>query len=234
MKDSYLYHYTTIQALGGILLGNPNKLTFLASVASSMNDPTEVLDGYNILLKEKFKDKIKEALKAKLIGRSGDSLFLISFSRVPDSLSMWICYADGGAGVCLKLRRSFISRGMPSGTLLDVLYYDDEKKKRREQISPDNPSFEENVSSFVFSCKCDHYSYEKETRFCVVKDENDPPETKKRLRGDGIIKYVVVSFPMDALSQIIVGPKASRSIVNAIKDICGSNISVNKTRLPFR
>ena len=126
-------HYSSIYSFEKMIQnitkrGNDYYLTFWASSIYAMNDPSEFIYGYNLLIKDILPSiekelRIKEdRLKLsqlwrqiegvnntmewdkKLIGaiyESHQSPFIISFSREKDFLPMWNTYSDKGKGVCL-------------------------------------------------------------------------------------------------------------------------------------
>lgn len=235
----FLYHYTSLQALNGIIPYNASKLVLHASVASSMNDPTEVQNGYDCLLKGFPSNGINESLKQKLIQQGRSSLFITSFSSNSDSLPLWISYAENGTGICLKFRRDVIEDAIKgTGNLMDVVYSNEDKNNNRKEILEKNRINRidsEQINMYIFSCKNSIYSFEKEIRCCFVVD-SDSPLIKKRLRSDGVISYYVFRLPFIALSQIIIGPKASKQTIQLIREYLPNsmNVKILQSKIPYR
>jgi len=103
----YLWHYTSIEALTGIL---KNKALWLFHY-SGMNDPIEILHGKK-LIQETILDIIKQKDTTHDTAKSLSSLqsifqltnsFLFSMIEQGDDLSFWRWYGNDGAGVSIKL-----------------------------------------------------------------------------------------------------------------------------------
>jgi hypothetical protein len=118
--SAYLYHYTSIDGLVGILGGQSNgikRATLWATHCSFVNDRKELQYGHEVFTRQ-LKD-VKAAVQARrhsgfpkpqyLHAFSDDLLqamgnledtYLISFSGIVDDLSQWRAYCRGG-GVCI-------------------------------------------------------------------------------------------------------------------------------------
>lgn len=132
-KNRYVYHYTSLETLFAILGNYKNKddkdrLVFRASNIFRVNDPSEMVLGYDVVksylnlfeieknipehlrLSEVYKDKEYEnkckddylnKIKRNIID-IGSVPYVISFSGKRDYLPMWSMYGNQGKGVCLK------------------------------------------------------------------------------------------------------------------------------------
>ena len=130
-KYKYIYHYTSFDALFAILhnyrIEEKDCFVFRASSIYNVNDPMEMISGYNAIKKfiqeyeeekkiphhlrltEVFENKeYEEICKSDyLAGKNGRLTighvpYVISFSARRDYLPMWNLYGKNGMGVCLK------------------------------------------------------------------------------------------------------------------------------------
>lgn len=104
--DRYVYHYTSLEALSGIINKN---LCFWATKYDHLNDPSEqiwaefqVLESIKRL--ERYKDDSYQNIKEWLAKES----YIISFCKKPDDRNMWRLYCNDGTGVCLVLDRKVL------------------------------------------------------------------------------------------------------------------------------
>lgn len=137
IRQKFVYHYTSIETLFAILEGyrkskESNVLTLRASNIYRVNDPKEMVMGYDVLKKwirryedsqcipvsirlsevyqnEEYEAKCKsdylQTRNADFI-EVGEVPYVISFSFRHDYLPMWGLYGDKGKGVCLKFALS--------------------------------------------------------------------------------------------------------------------------------
>ena len=122
-----IYHYTTLQTLNNLLNNYNNSndkrnFIFWASSVYTMNDETEMLYGWDVVLNNlklyenensvpietrlsSYMERIKESSISEIIMQhfyhEEKTPFAISFSEVRDSLTMWHMYGGHGNGVCL-------------------------------------------------------------------------------------------------------------------------------------
>ena len=161
MKEK-VYHYTSVDAFLSMLdqMDKNNKesskhmLTFWASNAFYMNDPSEMISIYDkytkVLPKIEKKLKIKDnpfsmiqfntsngVEMEKIIKSIFMSLykysFVVSFSKQRDTIPMWVQYGGMGDGLCLvfdskKIRDFLYDEYMKSDMLNDVIYHLDRGK----------------------------------------------------------------------------------------------------------
>ena len=130
MNSNLVFHYTSINALKSLIESieiskEKDCLLFRASNILFMNDPNEFVYGRKIFLKtiveieDKLDIKNKYRLSSKWIGKTPEEEkvkeaeymrylqkikeipYVLSLSKLEDSLPMWLNYGDGGKGVCL-------------------------------------------------------------------------------------------------------------------------------------
>lgn len=104
--DDYVYHYTSLEALNGII---KNDICLWATRYDHLNDPHEqiwakgtVLD-YCLTLPE-TKDLSKEHLQKWFAKYS----YILSLCDLPDYRNMWRLYCNDGAGACLTFDSSIL------------------------------------------------------------------------------------------------------------------------------
>ena len=114
-------HYTTLKVLLSLLRNaEDKKLTFWASSIYSMNDPTEFMYGYDICMDilQKVEKRLKVSDKLKVsklwmdihddssndwkeilihsLYENNECPFVVSFSKLKDSLPLWKMYGNNG------------------------------------------------------------------------------------------------------------------------------------------
>ncbi len=121
-NNKYLYHYTSAKTLCYIFkakqIGNSidssdskldwSHLVFLGTDISMLNDRYEYKELTRLSKKMKeyvFIDDIDKAIMG--------IPFVMSFSSLPNSLSMWRQYADNGMGVCLQFDKEALDEMIP-------------------------------------------------------------------------------------------------------------------------
>ena len=114
----YVYHYTSLEALVGILkkeefkdsAGKPNSknaLVFWGSRYDCMNDPQDYLFASQIVLPKIMKSLEQREDIAEDLKENNDAYpYIVSFSENEDDESMWIHY---NAEVCLKIDTQYLS-----------------------------------------------------------------------------------------------------------------------------
>lgn len=164
------YHYTTVKSLCDMLNtchkeGN-NALTFWASSAYTMNDPTEMGYAYHQIIKKirEYEEKHNISKEKRIfeymadVKRSRNANFdenfyishiystcktpyLISFSENRDDMPMWQMYGDKGKGICLGFEEPKVEKSQRD-FFSDVIYigkeYEDSITSRLIDICIEN------------------------------------------------------------------------------------------------
>ena len=121
MTGELLYHYTSIESLHKILLGDGENIVLRATHANFMNDPDE-FEFVNKIITEtlheyELEHQISEKKSDVLFGRGGifgsfaylpGEPFILSLSEHQDDLSMWRAYGHDGNGVCIGLDKEML------------------------------------------------------------------------------------------------------------------------------
>lgn len=133
-------HYTTLEVLLSLLRNaEDKKLTFWASSIYSMNNPTEFMYGYDICMDilQKVEKRLKVSDKLKVsklwmdihddssndwkeiliqsLYENNECPFVVSFSKLKDSLPLWKMYGNNGYGVCLVFSEYLVKPFNPNG-----------------------------------------------------------------------------------------------------------------------
>jgi len=134
----FLYHYTSLQGLLGIL----SSRTLWASSIFYLNDTTEYLGALaiaEILQDRKAKEQPRDRFYKFLCGKKGFSLvwtlggppFVASFSEKPDVLSQWRAYTHGSAGVSVGFQtKNLLARARTQEFRLVKCIYDRQVQQR--------------------------------------------------------------------------------------------------------
>ena len=129
----YIYHYTTIKALYGIM---KNK-EFWWGNTSSMNDRNERLEFIGRItgaVREDFgpSEKCDEFCRHIEAEASTDFPFAMCFSTQAEDASQWERYADRAQGVCLKINSEvFASLLEGCNVVFNNVYYDFDVRNHR-------------------------------------------------------------------------------------------------------
>lgn len=112
-NHNMLYHYTSLNALRGIL---ENKELWLGNVLS-MNDASECsnfIDRLSNNIKKdlgiEYEKDIKTFIQKIRTGVKEDAPFVACFSKLDDNAAQWERYADGAKGVCIGFDRALFER----------------------------------------------------------------------------------------------------------------------------
>ena len=127
-------HYTTLEVLLSLLRNaEDKKLTFWASSIYSMNDPTEFMYGYDICMDilQKVEKRLKvsklwmdihddssndwKEILIQSLYENNECPFVVSFSKLKDSLPLWKMYGNNGYGVCLVFSEYLVKPFNPNG-----------------------------------------------------------------------------------------------------------------------
>ena len=186
-RTRYVYHYTSIETLFAILgnyrnTGEKDQLVFRASNIFRVNDPSEMVSGYDIVKsylynyeieknipeelrlsevyinienENKCKDDYLNTIRGNYID-IGSVPYVISFSGKRDYLPMWSMYGNQGKGVCLKFDVYDIINNMIFPLITGFVSYD--KKTCYKKLS--------SIISFLYDGYLDSWK-EKEEKLTI-------------------------------------------------------------------
>lgn len=128
--DISLYHYTTFQALEGIL---KNKEIWLGNL-KYMNDRAEMkyffqrLQATIIEDLPEYEDTTKKLFEEKTAKLEGKTAFAFSLSRLNDDAAQWDRYSNGGRGICIRFSASKLQNVIKDKAALQPVFYDESLK----------------------------------------------------------------------------------------------------------
>ena len=203
-RTRYVYHYTSLETLFAILgnyrnRGDKDRLVFRASNIFRLNDPSEMVSGYDIVksylylfeieknipehlrLSEVYNDienenKCKYDYLNKIKGNNieiGSIPYVISFSGKRDYLPMWSMYGNQGKGVCLRFDVNDIINNMIFPLITGFVSYD--KKTCYKNIS--------SIISFLYDVYLDSW-----------KEKEEKPKIENKLYELSFICFSVTPF----------------------------------------
>ena len=121
----YLYHYTTISALFGII---KNKEWWFGSFQSA-NDKSELINYIEGLKKSVLRKIDDDKNKRKClsffekINPYNDLTFYMSLSSLSDNANLWDRYSSQATGICLKLNKKVLIKAFKEDFFIDKVYY---------------------------------------------------------------------------------------------------------------
>lgn len=227
-QPEYLYHYTTMSALFGMLNNldekNDDSIRFWASHISYMNDPTEYDFFISALryavLKYEKQNRLPEKhynLKKRYdhVAKKAGDFFVLSLSEKEDDISMWRAYGANGQGVAIRFKlinlKMIIDEKKDGCMLKRIQYFNDktldnqitEQKIKEIHESLNSPKLE--IDSSIMEkrivYKDETYADEKEWRI-VKQSEN----YNFREKGGLIVPYTEISIPLETIEDFTIGP----------------------------
>lgn len=239
VKDEHpkvLYHMTDMGGFLGIL----EQRCLRASLATELNDASEVIHGMSILaeiLWERLRKRYSE-VEMEVHRRLGDAEdttwnvapYVVSACARCDRSGAWLNYGRAGRGVALGLKTSFAEG---KSTLVQVDYDLDSQRERMRKYLDDVLQFvakdddiesaAEDVLHFLpalaVQMKNPGFADEEEWRRCVLflSDRFTPPDGVRdinfRACGDRLIPYQELPIdPSTELIEIVLGHSAETSV----------------------
>lgn len=238
MSQEYIYHYTSVESLYGMLLDPtaeekriigqmsdcPRCLYFHAGDIKAMNDKSE-----NMLLDELVK-LISETTPPEIIGSSNinEMKFAVSFCTEQDYLPMWKIYATNGKGVCLRFKREGFEKSVFSVNTSRFItmkagdcqykteaelkdYVNSIVKHFREITEPKSLILQ--IDSFCGTSsffKLKPFEYEKEFRLAISSKFNQQITSGGQY---GLIVYYPVAIPLNLVDEIMIGPSPNQDVI---------------------
>ena len=238
MSQRYIYHYTSVECLYGMLLDPtaeekrvigqmsdcPRCLYFHAGDIKAMNDKSE-----NMLL-DKLVKRISETTPQEIIDSSNinERRFAVSFCTERDYLPMWKIYATNGKGVCLRFKREEFEKSVISANTnpFITIKAGDCQYKTETELEDYLNSFMENLQEILeqkeritqidsFCCissflKLKPFEYEKEFRLAISSKFNQQITSGGQY---GLIVYYPVAIPLNLVDEIMIGPSPNQDVI---------------------
>ena len=266
-QPEILYHYTSLDVLFSILNNVkytdeqqkiPESLTLQATRVDFFNDPTEYeflgsciisamkrYEDDNPDLREKITDFIYSTPWGLYVFDAKP--YLVSFSELEDSLSMWRFYGNNGRGIAIGLDRTILQNHLNTRSHFSLCKCDyftreeviaqfatEEIYNKVIELQPDEydgkfwtafPPDSALINNREARLRIKHKSYADECEWRLVFDGITKQNFK--VRSTVIVPYVNIEIPIEALRRIIVGPCTEGiKTVTSIMEFCYSK-SIN-------
>lgn len=251
MQPKTLYHYTSIDALNGIIAhnGSNNILRLWGTEHNFMNDPKEIIRGRKLLMGN-FIPKIDDlSLRQELLESylSEKAIYYISsLSNKIDALPMWSAYGQNGFGICLEFDTQVIIEDKGEYFISKCIYSDKELLEEIDKAIVAKSAKEQRSICLGLAPNCmllkpAYYNYEDEYRimFFLLPDEKSVLKPKMRLNRGQIVRYIEYDLPIDALKSITIGPNNNmQKVHNNLKQYLRhrglENVRIKRSKIPYK
>lgn len=245
--DKPMYHYTNRQGLQGILESQQIWLT----ERQYLNDSSEIMHAFNVI-----KNSILEIAQDKNLWEELFSFFcknyiektehyIFSFSSKSNYLYAWRCYADDGAGYCLKFSKNFFENKEENNldqpmfvflknfysnsmSILDIKIQDivslvEEDIKKNECHKPE--IFIHFIGAILHLLPViKHPAYKEEDEYRIVSSAHDDKQSQIFYICSNGVKKQYYSFNLEYVEEIWVGPRldfkqAKSDIENLLQEL---------------
>lgn len=209
ISDDILYHYTSLSTFEKIISNIQNgNIILRAYDAKTMNDPTDtqyLLD----MLRNSYEFFCKKTYNS----------YIVSFSKLKDSLYMWNSYGDKGNGIAIGINKQKLFEASSNieqkfhilCKLLPCHYWNGADINNNLQKmfgnSGDNLSDSDKKYISYLSCliKDPDYISECEERIAVL-DDNQYYTPFNIIKQDNVKNFIEISIPVSAIDTIVTGP----------------------------
>lgn len=214
--NNIIYHYTTIEALQGMLFGN--KELWLGD-SSFMNDTKELTEFIDRLKNEIIssvhnidKEKCKSFFQKVYECAKKNYPYIMSFSKRRDDAAQWERYANNAKGICIgfyKNKLDSLKRKIKEPFFLQTVFYDFNVRKHKHfdcvknyicdsDLDPftNEESLIENIVATACSFKNVSFSAEDEIRAIIlyVDSPSEFVRVKFEIRNGVIKKYAKIKW----------------------------------------
>lgn len=245
-EPKLLYHYTSLETFGKILMGMKDSHIHLrAGNSLTMNDTTECIYFLKSIqqtvgLTEQDIDKIIETK------RKYDNTYIISFSDQKDDLHMWTCYGDDAKGVAISLDKDKLVQSLSRYSFPMRLYkcrYGNCEEVYEKIGSPNAEALraegEKDVIPYYyrFSDFVKHPSFEceHEWRLVMLKGVDEQVMGNSRKLYNPEADAFFIPIPIDCIECIYVGSSAKD--FEAIKGTISKylpDVTIKQSEIPYR
>lgn len=253
-----LYHYTDISAVAEII---KSKKLWLTNIGF-LNDSQEFQEGLAVVSKradewvfdaepeiERFKAGLaytRGVLQAYKEFAHSNNLYTCSFSRARNLLSQWRAYGN----FVIEFSRSELEK---KHALYECIYDSVDKKYHSEALirslvdktsvymksKLDAPT--DHLQTFtagISIIKNNHFEAEHEVRI-IGKSDYERSGVLHRARGDYLIPYMEIDFPIESVLAIHVGPVSNQELagrsLESLLYACGlRNLPIVFSDIPYR
>lgn len=171
-------------------------------------------------------------------------IHIMSFSKNPDSLSQWRGYADNGTGICFSVNLSALRHCLNSTYRIagDCVYKQEQLNTEAQNLlklastfDSDEREFEvrrnffNDFIAFITTGKNEAFKDEDEVRLVSLIEKLPPPQNVEFINSNGFIKsYLEVSFPINIIDTVILGPCCKFTTEDPIFNNMLDNLFFNK------
>jgi predicted house-cleaning noncanonical NTP pyrophosphatase (MazG superfamily) len=253
-----LYHYTDISAVASII---KNKKLWLTDIGF-LNDSQEFHDGMSIVSR-RVDEMVNEAgpefehiggglafvqgvLGAYTAFSDASNVYTCSFSRAANLLSQWRAYGNFAIEFSrAELEKKYVlyecvygdrDKGSLSEAILRSLIDEasEHLKSNSEEPLPALLEFTTRISNF----KNHHFEAEHEIRI-IGRSDYEKSGVYHRARGDVLIPYMEIDFPVESILAVHVGPiadqeLAGRSLRSFLKSCGLHELPIVISDIPYR
>ena len=276
--DELMYHYTSADGLMGIIGKEHVKLRF--TKYSVLNDTQEgkiLKDRYIAVcnelsekgiidneVKEAFMEAIENPIqnythtlkdeKGTIIEKGNyniEDMFICSFSRKQDSLSMWNYYVKNGGyqGYNIKIRcpiqkdiRAFRVE-YSDENLKEVMTRCAERINERRETEKQYRSLLNMLRHYLGFCrlihKSEYFEHEEEVRLILTAEDAEKRKCKFREKNGVLMPYIERDFDKEILQKITVGPLIEREVAKENLELYlenneYENVEIDYSKAPIR
>lgn len=221
--DNLVYHYTTIEALAGIV--SNDKITFWATRYGYLNDIFEKMWSQKHVKSIIDKDLEGADHSPEIINDLIDRHpYIISFCDIPDYRNMWRLYCNDGLGVCIGLNTEILSQIAEENRLTETAskqdYFEHVIYCTREKV-PESIRFWKNTGSFNLNpnesddnlyamsafIKCDEFDIENEVRYSRMRENKSvkiiPTSNKKGFTHESEENFDNVKYRLRNQKEVV-------------------------------
>lgn len=228
-----VYHYTSLDAFISIVnsrtfrFGDARAMNDYTEIDHNINlllnlekQKPELIKKLNISDKE-FNKGI-ENIKFFKKHIENHYIHIMSFSKNSDSLNQWRGYANNGKGMCFSINLSALQHCLNSTYRIagHCVYKQEELDTEARNLLKLASTFDSNdcefeaksnfldsFIGFITTGKNEAFIEEGEVRLVSLIDKLPPPQDVKFINSNGFIKsYLEVSFPINIIDTVILGP----------------------------
>lgn len=220
-----LYHYTSVETLYKILHNTEEEFIKLrANYYKKMNDEVECHYFANTV-KEILSELNNDCIKTDESKQNVVEPYIISFSKLEDSLPMWSMYGDDGKGVAIGFSHESISEAVANYQkhrnsiitkqcfckLYDCKYWNKDdilneyvkKYKFNKECEKECSVNINDIHSISYLVKHPSFFYEQELRVVFLCNNNKP-------------NYIELYVPQRAINDIVCGPCVDEDFVKSV------------------
>ncbi|KDC54000.1 DUF2971 domain-containing protein [Pseudoalteromonas sp. S3431] len=255
-SNELVYHYTSLDAFISIVnsrtfrFGDARTMNDYTEIEHNINlllnlekQKPELMEKLNIS-NEGFNKGIENIQFFKKYIEN-HYIHIMSFSNNPDTLSQWRGYADSGKGICFGMNLSALRHCCLNSIYRiagNCIYIQEQLNKEAQNLLKLASTFDSNdcefearsnflddFIAFITTGKNEAFIDEGEVRLVSFIEKLPPPQDVKFINSNGFIKsYLEVSFPINIIDTIILGPCCKFTTEDPVFNDMLDNLFFNK------